>query len=218
MSDGGSKLDIHSFDTLPSTQTYLVDRIRRGEITHPIAVITEEQTAGRGSRHTTWEGRRGDLLTSIALKISDLPADILPQSASVYFAYLIKEILAEIAPDIYLKWPNDLYQKGGKVGGVITQKLKGFYVVGVGVNLGAKRSRYGAIESDVTARALLDRYRERLEAPPTWKDLFSKIKVEFEHSRTHFFHKDGAQISLQDARLCEDGSLEITGERMYSLR
>ncbi len=217
-SDGGSKLDILSFETLPSTQVYLVDRIRRGEITQPVAVIAEEQTAGQGSRHNTWEGGRGNLFTSIAVKAASLPEDLLPQSASIYFAYLFKEILYEIDPSVRLKWPNDLYLGEDKIGGVMTQKLKDCFVVGIGVNLKKNRNSFSALNTDISALILLNIFLKRLEKYPKWKDLFSKFKVEFEFSRAHFAHQNGARISLQDAVLCDDGSLEINGERMYSLR
>ena len=217
-SDGGSKLDILSFDTLPSTQGYLVDRIRRGEITRPVAVIAEEQTAGQGSRHNTWEGGRGNLFTSIAIETASLPEDLLPQSASIYFAYLFKEVLQELNLGVRLKWPNDLYLDREKIGGVMTQKLRNFFVVGIGVNLKKNRNGFSALNTDISALILLNIFLERLAKYPKWKDLFSKIKVEFEFSRAHFVHKNGARISLQDAVLCDDGSLEINGERMYSLR
>lgn len=218
MSDGGLKLDILSFETLPSTQAYLVDRIRRGEIIRPVAVIAEEQTAGQGSRHNTWEGGRGNLFASIAVEAASMPEDILPQSASIYFAYLFKEILHEIDPGVRLKWPNDLYLGGDKIGGVMTQKLKNFFVVGVGVNLRKNRNSFSALNTDISALILLNIFLDRLEQTPKWKDLFSKFKVEFEFSRAHLVHQNGARISLQDAVLHDDGSLEINGERMYSLR
>jgi len=218
VSDGGSKLDVRSFDTLPSTQVYLVDRIRREEITRPVAIIAEEQTAGQGSRHNTWEGGRGNLFTSIAVEATSLPEDLLPQSASIYFAYLFKEILQEIDPGVWLKWPNDLYLGEEKIGGVMTQKLKNFFVVGIGVNLKKNQNSFSALNTDISALILLNIFLEHLAQYPKWKDLFSKIKVEFEFSRAHFVHKNGARISLQDAVLCDDGSLEINGERMYSLR
>ena len=211
-------MDILSFETLPSTQGYLVDRIRQREITQPVAVIAEEQTAGKGSRNNTWEGGQGNLFASVAVHATDLPEDMLPQSASIYFAYFLKEVLHEINPNVWLKWPNDLYLGEDKIGGVMTQKLKDFFVVGIGVNLKKNRNSFSALNTDISALILLNIFLERLEKYPKWKDLFSKFKVEFEFSRAHFVHKNGARISLRDAVLCDDGSLEINGERMYSLR
>jgi len=44
-------------------------------------------------------------------------------SASIYFSYLIKEVLSRYRKDIFVKWPNDLYINGDKVGGIITKKI-----------------------------------------------------------------------------------------------
>ncbi len=210
--------DIQTFDILPSTQSYLVEQVRAGLITKPTAVIADEQTQGLGSRNNSWEGGRGNFFASIAVTTDALPSDLLPQSASIYFAYLFKDILAQHTPDVWLKWPNDLYLKDAKIGGVITQKLKNFFVVGIGVNLKKNQNSYTALSTDIPALILLNMFLDVLAKYPKWKHLFSQFKVEFELSRAHFAHQNDARISLRDAVLFEDGSLEINDERMYSLR
>ena len=210
--------EIQTFATLPSTQSYLVEQVREGIITKPTAVITEEQTQGLGSRNNSWEGGRGNFFASIAVAADALPDDLLPQSASIYFAYIFKEILTKIDPNVWLKWPNDLYWGDAKVGGVMTQKLKNFFVVGIGVNLKKNQNSYTALSTDISALILLNMFLEELEKYPKWKHLFSQFKVEFELSRAHFVHRNDARISLRDAVLHADGSLEINDERIYSLR
>jgi len=209
---------IRSFETLPSTQTYLVEGIRDGTIRSPMAVIAEEQTQGQGSRSNTWEGGEGNLFASIAVEVSALPDDLPPQSASIYFAWLMREVLAEIDERVWLKWPNDLYVDSGKIGGVITQKLKDFFVVGIGVNLKKNTNSYSALCTDIPALILLNIFLKRLDKYPKWKHLFSKYQIEFEQNRAFSAHHNDATISLRDALLLEDGSLQINDERIYSLR
>jgi len=210
--------EIQTFATLPSTQSYLVEQVREGIITEPMAVITEEQTRGLGSRNNSWEGGRGNFFASIAVAADALPDDLLPQSASIYFAHIFKDILLKIDPDVWLKWPNDLYHHDAKIGGVMTQKLKDFFVIGIGVNLKKNQNSYTALSTDISALILLNMFLEELTKYPKWKHLFSQFKVEFELSRAHFVHRNDARISLRDAVLHEDGSLEINDERIYSLR
>jgi len=100
----------------------------------------------------------------------------------------------------------------------MTQKLKNFFVVGIGVNLKKNQNSYTALSTDISALILLNMFLEELEKYPKWKHLFSQFKVEFELSRAHFVHRNDARISLRDAVLHADGSLEINDERMYSLR
>ena len=46
---------------------------------------------------------------SFAIKIDELPTDLKLESASIYFAYLLKETLYELGSCVWLKWPNDFY-------------------------------------------------------------------------------------------------------------
>jgi len=211
-------LEIVSFETLPSTQQWLVDAIRSGRITEPVAVLAEEQTAGTGSRGNRWEGGTGNFFASVAVRSESLPADLPPQAASIYFGWIMRESLRSLGEDVWLKWPNDLYWKRDKIGGVITQKLKDFLIVGIGVNLKKNQNSYSALNTDISALILLNIFLEKLSEAPCWKDILSKFRIEFDKSRAFFVHHNGTKISLQDARLIPDGSLQIHDERIYSLR
>jgi BirA family biotin operon repressor/biotin-[acetyl-CoA-carboxylase] ligase len=211
-------LEIRSFPELASTQRYLIEALRSGELHAPVAVITEEQYDGVGSRENGWEGERGNFFASVALRISDLPEDLPLSSASIYFSFIMKKILLDYNDKVWLKWPNDLYLKENKIGGTITQKTGDILVCGIGINLKKTQSGYDALQSDVSPVTLLQKYLEALEEFPEWKQVFSEYQVEFEHSRSFSVHIKNRKKSLSDARLCEDGSLMIEGKRVYSLR
>lgn len=53
--------------------------------------------------------KNGNLFFSFVLKRNDLPSDLQIQSASIYFSYILKEVLALEGSKIWLKWPNDFY-------------------------------------------------------------------------------------------------------------
>jgi len=216
--EGGLSLEIISFESLPSTQLYLTEQIRRHQITVPTAVIARKQTGGIGSRNNTWEGGEGNFFASVALAEDDMPADLPVHTSSVYFAYIMKEALEEAGEKVWLKWPNDLFRDDSKVGGVITQKLKGFFVVGIGINLKKDANAYSSLSTDISPLILLNIFLKRLLKYPKWKQILSKYKVEFEEHRAYFFHHNGAKMSLKNAQLCDDGSLMINDERIYSLR
>jgi len=211
-------LEIRSFPKLPSTQRYLIESLRAGELQAPIAVITEEQYDGVGSRENSWEGERGNFFASVAVKITDLPEDLPLSSASIYFSFIMKKILLDYNDKVWLKWPNDLYLEANKIGGTITQKTGDILVCGIGINLKKTQSGYDALQSDVSPVTLLQKYLEALEEFPKWKQVFSEYQVEFEYSRSFSVHIENRKKSLSDARLCEDGSLMIEGKRVYSLR
>ena len=217
-SERGSKLEIYSFETLPSTQKYLVEEIRKGELLTPIALIAAEQSEGVGSRENSWSGGEGNFFASFAVDLADLPADLSLSSASIYFAYIMKQTLKEQGEKVWLKWPNDFYLDGEKVGGVITQKVENSLVCGIGINLKKSSNGFKALYSDISTDYLLKSYLEAVEKFPKWKQIFSEYQIEFELSREFSVHIENYQKSLRDALLCEDGSLLIEGKRVFSLR
>ncbi|MEJ2489653.1 MAG: biotin--[acetyl-CoA-carboxylase] ligase, partial [Sulfurovaceae bacterium] len=103
-------MEILSFDSLDSTQTYLVDALAKGKLQAPIAVIAKEQNSGVGSRDNEWIGSSGNLFFSFALPLKMFPKDLKIESASIYFAYIMKELLSKYSSELYIKWPNDLYK------------------------------------------------------------------------------------------------------------
>jgi len=218
LSEGDSKLEICLFDTLPSTQTYLAGKIRSGELSAPIAVIADDQSDGVGSRGNTWSGGRGNLFVSIALDTEMLPIDLPLSSASIYFAFIMRKILTAYNGNIWLKWPNDLYIKNDKVGGVITQKISEQIVCGIGINLKNYQNGYKVLGSDILPLKLLENYLFELEKFPSWKQIFREYQIEFELSRRFFVNIENYQQSLKNAVLSEDGSIIINGKRVFNLR
>ena len=83
-------MEIYSFETLPSTQKYLVEKIRAGELLAPVALIAAEQSEGVGSRENSWSGGEGNFFASFAIDLADLPIDLSLSSASIYFACIMK--------------------------------------------------------------------------------------------------------------------------------
>ncbi len=210
--------DIYVFDRLPSTQRYLVDALKENNITAPAAVICKEQTDGIGSRENQWEGMEGNFFASIAVPMSLLPEDLPLASASIYFSFLMKQVLQKEAKSVWLKWPNDFYTESKKAGGTITQKVGDILVCGMGINLKTAREPYGALSLKTDAPEVLERYLQVLEKFPKWKQVFSEYRVEFEKSKGYSVHIENHRKSLENAQLCEDGSLLIEGKKVYSSR
>jgi len=214
----GLKLEIKLFKTLPSTQTYLVKAIQNKQLKAPVVVQALEQNAGVGSRDNEWLGGEGNFFASVAVKLEDLPKDLSLHSASIYFSFIMKQILLELGENIWLKWPNDFYKNDEKIGGTITKKVNDTLVCGIGINLKKSENGYSALQNDILPEYLLDKYLLALEKYPKWKQIFSDYKIEFELSRRFSIHIENYQKSLYDAVLQPDGSLIIDGKRVFSLR
>lgn len=211
-------MEILSFDTLASTQKYLLEQLEKRTLQSPIAVIATQQYSGIGSRDNVWSGGEGNFFASIALDLEMLPSDLPFSSASIYFSFIMKQTLLELGENIWLKWPNDFYLNDDKVGGTITQKVNNTLVCGIGINLKNSQNGYKALQCDISPKKLLENYLYKLEKFPQWKQIFSEYEIEFELSRKFSVHIESYQTSLGDALLCDDGSLIIGGKKVFSLR
>ena len=211
-------MEILCFNELESTQTYLIDEVVKSNVTLPIAVMAKNQTAGIGSRDNTWEGGEGNLFFSVALSLDALPDDLPISSASIYFSYIMKEVLSECVEDVWVKWPNDLYKNKSKIGGTITKKIDNILLCGMGINLQKGSNSFEALNLNVEPMILLKKYLYALENYPSWKHIFSQYRIEFERTKEFFAHVDGEYKSLDKAILSGDGSLIIDNKRVYNIR
>lgn len=104
-------------------------------------VFTNEQTAGRGQRGNSWEASPGENLTfSIYLKTHFL--DIADQFyLNIITSLGVCEFLGGyIQEEIKVKWPNDIYYRDQKIGGILIENSirKGgidYSIVGIGLNI-----------------------------------------------------------------------------------
>lgn len=206
------------FETLPSTQTYLKEKLKSSELSSPIAVVAELQTDGIGSRGNSWTGLEGNLFFSFAISRHNLPDDLLLESTSIYFAYSLKEVLEEAGSTLWLKWPNDFYLDNTKIGGVVTFMRGNDLICGMGLNLVDSPDGFNHLDIKINKKELLDKFFKKIENKVSWKQIFSKFEVEFGKSKQHKTTVADKKISLDNAELNNDGSLSINGKRIYSLR
>ena len=211
-------LKILSLKSIDSTQLYLKKSIQLKELNAPIAVISQVQTQGIGSRNNSWISEEGNLFLSFALPLDDLPIDLKLESASIYFAFILKDTFASFGSKVVLKWPNDFYIGEKKIGGMITTIVDKTIICGVGINLISSVCEFSTLDINIDKKKLLEKYFINLRKKLLWKQVFSKYKLEFYTNKKFFTHKDGQKISLQRVKLEDDGSISINGERIYSRR
>ncbi|WP_455756562.1 biotin--[acetyl-CoA-carboxylase] ligase [Sulfurimonas sp.] len=201
-----------------STQIYLKELLKDKNLELPHAVMSDVQTDGIGSRDNSWQGMDGNLFLSFALSLDSLPKDLKLGSASIYFAYLLKETLQSLDSSTWLKWPNDFYIDDLKVGGMITNIVNDTLICGVGLNLVNSPKEYTTLDISISKDELLKNYFKNIEKKVSWKQVFSKYKLEFYKNQSFSTHKNNLRILLGDAELQCDGSIISNGERIYSTR
>ena len=205
-------------ESVDSTQRYLKNLLKEKKVTLPYAVVTNEQTDGQGSRDNSWEGLDGNLFLSFAIDLDELPKDLKLESASIYFSYLLKDVLTNLNSSLWIKWPNDFYLDDLKIGGMITNVIGNTIVCGVGLNLVSSPEKFSSLDIEISKEKLLELYFKNIEKKVSWKQVFSKYKLEFHRNKNFSTHNGNLKILLKNVELQDDGSIISNGERIYSLR
>ncbi len=141
----GTRLE--SFDSVESTNTEALARIRAGE-RGPLWIVTAHQTAGRGRRHRAWVSPRGNLAASIIESIEAPRSDAatLGFAAGLALHESLQSLSVETAARggtggkvFELKWPNDVLLGGEKIAGILLEAAttgeSTCVVTGIGVNI-----------------------------------------------------------------------------------
>ncbi|XNZ31770.1 biotin--[acetyl-CoA-carboxylase] ligase [Helicobacter pylori] len=205
------KCEKRVFESLPSTQIYLLEKLKSNELKAPVLVLAKNQSAGIGSRGNIWEGTKSALTFSLALNASDLPKDLPMQASALYLGFLFKEVLKELGSQTWLKWPNDLYLGGQKIGGVLVNVYKGMRVCGIGVN--RVSTKWACLDIGASDDWIMESFLKKIEENLFWGEVLSKYALEFHRSNSFSFHNDwGEAVSLKDAELLEDSSVCIKGK------
>lgn len=214
----GLDVKIICVESIDSTHRFMCEAIRSDRISENTALYALEQTSGIGSRDNEWTSSKGNLHLNFCLNLKDVPTDLSLASASIYYAFLMKDLLSYKGSKIWLKWPNDFYIEDKKIGGVLSAKIKDFIVVGMGLNLKNAPKNASLLDINIDLAELLDEFVKEIEKKISWKFIFSKYVVEFEKSKEFSVHLNGHQIPLKEASLYEDGSILLCNQRIYSLR
>lgn len=216
-----TKMQIKFFPTLPSTQEFLIEQIKCGAVDSEVCVVAEAQSKGIGSRGNQWEGVERGLYLSFAMRLNSLPKDLQMQSMAIFFAFNFVSTLRDFGSCAWLKYPNDLFLGGAKIGGVMCSIAKNYAVCGIGLNLSS--AKFACIEKSVGEKvqndveAFLARFFKRVESS-AWSEVFSAYNAEFHKNYDFSFHANGEIFSLKNAKLCDDGAIKVGNKIIYCAR
>lgn len=138
-------IKLHSLLETTSTNSFLRDSIVADSNFRFEIAITKHQTAGRGQRDNKWESEYGkNLLFSILAYPSFIPVKcqfILSEAVSLSIIKSLKQTIeSNLAKELTVKWPNDIYWKNKKLGGILIENdIQGYYlhrsIIGIGLNV-----------------------------------------------------------------------------------
>ncbi len=120
---------------IDSTNSELVRRARGGRL-EPVLLVAECQTAGRGRLGRDWHSDTTQTGASLTFSLG-LPYE--PHDWSGLSLAVGLSIVRSLHPALQLKWPNDVWWQGLKMGGILIETVvtgsQRFVVVGVGLNI-----------------------------------------------------------------------------------
>src|SRR5687768_10334996 len=114
-------IELQSVD---STNNYALGQIQKGLAGHGTCFFAHEQYSGKGQRGKTWATETGsNIIISIVLERPFLqPFRQFDLSGSV--AVAIQDFFSNYAgPETKIKWPNDLYWRDRKAGGMLIENI-----------------------------------------------------------------------------------------------
>lgn len=110
--------------TVDSTNNYALTQIHAGLALNGMAIFAHAQVAGKGQRGNKWASSKDE---NIALSILLNPAPLLVAQQfqlSACIAIAVCNFFQKYAgEDTRIKWPNDLYWKDRKAGGILIENI-----------------------------------------------------------------------------------------------
>lgn len=148
-----------------------------------LVVTAERQTRGRGKRGRRWESAGGGLWISIILRPSN-PTSYAPIFNMMGAVAAAEAIRQTSGLEACVRWPNDLFLRGKKVGGVLCE-MKGsgrrirYLVMGIGINVNQEEKDFSVPLRGLTTSL-------RLESGRPWD---REVLAEALYDRLDFWYR-----------------------------
>jgi BirA family biotin operon repressor/biotin-[acetyl-CoA-carboxylase] ligase len=142
LQDGFSLMVLDSVD---STNNYAMEKVHAGMAKHGDGYFAHEQINGKGQRGKVWHTNKGEnIILTIVLEPSVIKV-LQPFHLSVAVALACYDLLkihvgSDASGELKIKWPNDLYWRDRKAGGILIENImRGkewrWAIAGIGINV-----------------------------------------------------------------------------------
>ena len=216
--------EVRNLGPIGSTNTAMREALCKSDVAMPAVFFSEEQQAGRGRFGRQWTARPGDLTFSIALDSAGMPS---LGVVALGVGRCVAESLASCGlRQALVKWPNDVVLfRGGrllKLAGILIEPVDESLVVGVGINVAARREqgRTSLVDEqlhDVDRTALLGRVVTavlQLRSEPPESILERTGRRDALRGRRVDVEADGTTTTGVAAGFAPDGGLELSDGRV----
>ncbi len=204
------------FETIDSTQSHLKKLLQENKAPVGTLILADHQQTGKGTQGRTWFSLpKPQLMFSLLLK-PKFPPQKLPM-INILSGVLMASVFEEFGVYAKVKWPNDVYIDGKKVGGILSElyvhQNEPHIILGIGMNIDASSADFpNEIKATATALSLyctncdrmdiLQRFLTKLEhALYTWStdELIAFTQKEFE--RLWLYRNKSIEVSQENKTL-----------------
>ncbi|MDT8368445.1 MAG: biotin--[acetyl-CoA-carboxylase] ligase [Longimicrobiales bacterium] len=127
--------EVEAWTRLGSTNARARELIGEGEARPWTVVLADEQTHGRGREGRLWSSPpEGGLWFSVIVPVRAEAVGLLPLRTGVAVLGVLRGLRG--LDDLGLKWPNDLWWRDRKAGGILCEGVGDHAIVGIGINTG----------------------------------------------------------------------------------
>ena len=127
-------------ERIDSTNEVAKRMIEDGSAKDGMLIIAEEQTKGKGRMGRRWISEKGKNLLFSLILMPFIKKDFVFALNMALSLSFIEEIGEEFGINAQIKWPNDIYIRGKKLSGILTEfflerDLIRYAIVGMGINV-----------------------------------------------------------------------------------
>ena len=179
-------------DKVESTNQYLINLLETEKIEEQTAIVTFNQTKGRGQQGNIWIAEPENNISYSVVIYPDYLSARNQFIISQVVALAVKNFLDEFTKDISIKWPNDIYWNNKKIAGILIEnKLKGdliaHCVIGIGININQENFPE-SLENPVSLKQITG-------LDYNLKDLVSKLHNKIKSALEDLSH--GTEVEIQ---------------------
>lgn len=213
-----------------STNLYVKDILTKSKPLEGSVFYTDNQTAGRGQFGNLWQSEQGQNLTfSIVIYPKFLNVDMQFYLSKIVCIAIVDALNNLTNMPIAIKWPNDIYYKNKKLGGILIENQLSNNqisnsIIGVGINVNQEdfaglpnaTSLYNIVKYLFNKKKVLEIILENLDAQyiKLLSKLFDKIDEDY-HNRLlnyqenfNFIEKKQEKIGFL-SKVNNSGQLEV---------
>jgi BirA family biotin operon repressor/biotin-[acetyl-CoA-carboxylase] ligase len=187
---------VHAYDSVTSTQLLAHQEATQGAPEGTL-VIADRQTGGKGRLGRVWHSPSGAGIWMTLILRPAIPIPKAPQMTLLTAVAMARALRETADVPVQIKWPNDLFIRGKKVCGILTELNAeadriNYLVIGIGLNVNTKREQIPEELAEIATSLYLESGREYKRA-----SIVQRFCLAFEQLYDHYLEKGFAEIKAE---------------------